>query len=281
MCNYKDYTEHDFDRSSSITLYPEEEIDAARMLSAKVTGGLSLSQICESKLNVEVAGLDTFSTIRTHIEEASEIFAASNFAKIKAEPEASKRLKKFIKGYYKGESVSKEEAYRRWAEFIMLRIAYRKQVDVYMTPVQADEAGMLERLVFDDPDFPMLVTAAYGQALANGYTNELNAFELKKSVDECVEMYKTTFLMNFTITDWAITYYKSRCNNEPIRSRVTDTMKIIIMVDNELNKRGLDMTFDNLTDVVSFILSNTNDPFNTYKEWLDMYLKLNEQSEMQ
>ena len=45
MCNYKDYTEKDFDMSSSTNLYSEEETDAAIMLSNAVTGGLTLSQI--------------------------------------------------------------------------------------------------------------------------------------------------------------------------------------------------------------------------------------------
>ena len=70
--------------------------------------------------------------------------------------------------HYKGEKMTGEEVYRKWAEFVMLRIAYRKQVDVYQTPVQADEVGVLERLVYEDPDFPMLVSAAYGRAVANG-----------------------------------------------------------------------------------------------------------------
>ena len=275
MCNYKDYTEKDFDMSSSTNLYPEEETDAAIILSNAVTSGLTLSQICRSKLDVGEAGLDTFSTIRTIIDETSEMFATANYAKVKGIKSSMKLLKKFANGYYKGEKMTGEEAYRKWAEFVMLRIAYRKQVDVYQTPVQADEAGVLERLVYEDPDFPMLVSAAYGRAVASGYTNELNTLELKQSIDECVSMYKETFLMNFTITDWALNYYKAKCGNEAVRSHVNDTMKIIIMVDNELHRRGLDVTFDNLTEVVSFILSNTNDPFNTYIEWLDIYLKMN------
>ena len=62
MCNYKDYTENDFGMSSSANSYPEEETDAAIMLSNAITGGLTLSKICRLKTDVGEAGLDTFST---------------------------------------------------------------------------------------------------------------------------------------------------------------------------------------------------------------------------
>ncbi len=62
MCNYIDYTEKDFDMSSSANLYHEDETDVAIMLSDAVTGGLTLSKICRLKTDVGEAGLDTFST---------------------------------------------------------------------------------------------------------------------------------------------------------------------------------------------------------------------------
>ena len=113
MCNYKDYTEKDFDMSSSTNLYPEEETDAAIMLSNAVTDGLTLSQICRSKLDGGEAGLDTFSTIRTIIDETSELFMTANYAKVKDVKSSMKLLNKFVNGYYKGEKMTGEEAYRK------------------------------------------------------------------------------------------------------------------------------------------------------------------------
>lgn len=82
MCNYKDYTEKDFDMSSSTNSYPEEETDAAIMLSNAITGGLTLSQICKSKLDVGETEFDTFSIIRIIIDETSELFTTANYAKV-------------------------------------------------------------------------------------------------------------------------------------------------------------------------------------------------------
>ncbi len=266
----KIYTEEDFFEGDFKFLYETEDYDASVAISRAICNGKTLEEVYN-----EPYSLESLICIRDLINETAEIFASAHFNQIKTKKSNAKFLSVFAKHYFKGVELTAVESYQQWVAFVMQRFIYRKGIPLDYTPFDCDEKGLVERFFIKDSLFPTIIASVYGKMVARGYASDVNPAKLNCMIEECMVMYEEGGYISYkSITDWATAYFKSQRDDAALRNSITDNIRLILLIDDEMERRGKSLEYSQLVDAVEYVMLNSNSPLENYKEFLDIYEQL-------
>lgn len=263
----REYKEKDFIAGMSTCLYENEEMEIAKDLCRAICDGRSLLDIAQNPGN-----LDTFTPIRTLINEIAPVFASSKCEVLEKEKYPKSFLRNFIKNYFPKVKMSFKEAYTCWVVFVMQRLMFSYDIPLDISPFTCEEEGYVERLFLTDDSFPAKVAIAFGECKAMGSFSNLSISEYTELATDCLSMYETAaFSSHKTIDDWAKEYWKGKLGVESMRNTINDCYRLILLIDKELEDRNKSVPYKELLEIIEFVLLNSKNPFENYKQWIDFY----------